>query len=79
MLTAADSIAGAFLAMYTLESACQIQIAAQSGGGELSHIPELFWPARHNNRRASQLGMGAGLIWPGLLRKLDRRDASYRD
>jgi len=24
-------------------------------------------------------GLGAGLVWPGLLRKLDRIDPSYRD
>jgi hypothetical protein len=24
-------------------------------------------------------GLGGALVWPGLLRKLDRRDASFRD
>jgi hypothetical protein len=24
-------------------------------------------------------GLGGTLVWPGLLRKLDRRDASFRD
>ncbi|MEM8548536.1 MAG: class II aldolase/adducin family protein [Pseudomonadota bacterium] len=79
LLTAADSIAGAFLVMYTLESACQIQIAAQSGGGELTHIPAPILAGAAQQQAGVTLGMGAGLIWPGLLRKLDRRDTSYRD
>jgi hypothetical protein len=28
---------------------------------------------------AATKGLGGGLAWPGLLRKLDRLDPSYRD
>ena len=38
LLTAAGSMADAFLAMYVFEAACTIQVRAQSGGGELIPI-----------------------------------------
>jgi ribulose-5-phosphate 4-epimerase/fuculose-1-phosphate aldolase len=38
LLTVGASIADAFLSMYIFESACQIQLAAQAGGGELRMI-----------------------------------------
>src|ERR1041385_3302831 len=79
LLTVGRTAAEAFLGMFLLERACQIQILAQSGGGELSPIPtEII------DRVASQMdvvtaGQGAALTWPGLLRRLDRIDSSYRD
>src|ERR1044072_8326872 len=39
LLTVGRTAAEAFLGMFLLESACKIQILAQSGGGELSPIP----------------------------------------
>jgi len=36
LLTVGATIADAFLAMYILETTCQIQIAAQAGGGPLT-------------------------------------------
>lgn len=40
LLTCGKTIADAFLSMYTFENTCQIQIAAQSGGGELTQEPQ---------------------------------------
>src|SRR5438105_11321856 len=40
LLTIGRTAAEAFLGMFLLERACEIQILAQSGGGELSMIPE---------------------------------------
>jgi ribulose-5-phosphate 4-epimerase/fuculose-1-phosphate aldolase len=79
LLTIGQSAAEAFLGMFLLERACKIQILAQAGGAELIEIP-----APVVNRVGSQLnavtaGQGAQLTWPGLLRKLDRLDPSYRD
>lgn len=79
LLTVGRTAAEAFLLMYVVESACRIQILAQSGGRPLVTIPE---PILHGIRaQAAQVthGLGADLVWPGLLRKLDRVDASYRN
>ncbi len=79
LLTCGRSVAEAVLAMYTLESACRIQILAQSGGGELIRIPAAIVDDAVNQSRQVTQGKGAGLAWPGLLRRLDRLDPSYKD
>lgn len=79
LLTCGRSVAEAVLAMYTLESACRIQILAQSGGGALTRIPQSIIADAVNQSRQVTKGKGAGLAWPGLLRRLDRLDPSYKD
>lgn len=59
-------------------SACRIQILAQSGGGELTRIPQAIIADAVNQSRQVTKGKGAGLAWPGLLRRLDRIDPSYK-
>jgi hypothetical protein len=72
------SIADAFLAMFTLERACEIQVVAQSGGGALIPIPKpILEGARAQSRQVTR-GLGGQLAWPALLRKLDRLDPGYR-
>lgn len=78
LLTVAATVPDAFLLMYLFESACAIQLRAQSGGGELIPIdPRIIGGAK---AQAAQVTKGAGgaLAWPGLLRKLDRLDGSFR-
>ena len=80
LLTVGDTIAEAFVAMYYLEASCAIQVRAQAGGGELIPVPkEIIERANDEvmkkDRRASRRG---DLVWPGLLRRLDRLDASYQ-
>ena len=79
LLTTAPTIADAFLLMYVLETACQIQIMAQSGGGELVQIPQPILDGVQAQAEQVTKGLGGALVWPGLLRKLDRRDSSFRD
>lgn len=79
LLTVGRTVAEAFLMMFLLERACEIQILAQSGGGELSPIPKEIIGRVASQMDAVTVGMGAALTWPGLLRKLDRGDSSYRD
>jgi len=79
LLTIGRTVAEAFLGMFLLERACEIQIMAQSGGGELSPIPKEIIGRVASQMDAVTVGMGAALTWPGLLRKLDRGDSSYRD
>jgi hypothetical protein len=65
--------------MYGLESACQIQIMAQSTGAELTPIPAPIVAGIQAQADEVTKGMGGALWWPALLRKLDRRDTSFRD
>jgi ribulose-5-phosphate 4-epimerase/fuculose-1-phosphate aldolase len=79
LLTVGRTPAEAFLSMYILESACRIQILAQSGGGDLLPIADPILQKVASQLSAVTVGQGAQLAWPGLLRKLDRLDPSYRD
>ena len=79
LLTVGKTAAEAFLSMYILERACRIQILAQSGGGELHYVPQPIIDLTAKQMNAVTAGQGAALTWPGLLRKLDRIDPSYRD
>jgi ribulose-5-phosphate 4-epimerase/fuculose-1-phosphate aldolase len=79
LLTVGESIPEAFLYMYALETACQTQIAAQSGGNELVHVPDAIVQGIRAQVDLVLKGSGAELAWPGLLRKLDRLDPSFRD
>jgi ribulose-5-phosphate 4-epimerase/fuculose-1-phosphate aldolase len=79
LLTCAQSVADAFLYMYILQKACEVQIHAQAGGGELIPIAQ---PIVDGIRAASKIVLrqsGGMIAWPGILRKLDRQDPSWRD
>ena len=82
LLTVGSSVASAFQAMYLFEAACAIQIRAQAGGtlasGDLGEVHIDIIKTAGEQARAVTRGGGAGLIWPGLLRRLDRIDSSYR-
>ena len=79
LLTTGATIADAFLMMYVLETACQTQILAQSGGARLLQVPEEIVAGIQAQAEEVTRGLGGQLMWPGLLRKLDRRDSSFRD
>ena len=77
LLTVGTSIPDAFLSMYTFENACQIQLAAQSGGAELEMIAPEILDGAAEALRVQTAGMGGAFAWPALLRKLNRADDSY--
>ena len=79
LLTVGASVADAFLMMYVLETACQIQLLAQSTSGELVEVPQPIVKGIKAQVEEVTKGLGGALVWPGLLRKLDRQDPSYRD
>ncbi len=79
LLTVGQSPAEAFLSMYILERACRIQILAQSSGTELISVAGPIIEGVAAQHSAVTVGLGAQLTWPGLLRKLDRIDRSYRE
>ena len=76
-----ETVGDAFVAMYDLEASCAVQVRAQSGGGELMPVSKEMIDTAHAQRMAAASSRGAGrgaLVWPGLLRRLDRIDSSYR-
>ena len=87
LLTVGRTAQQAFLRMYYLEKACEIQIAAQAGG-------ELVIPGRevceHTERQFNDADRnlsdqqlkdenGYDLAWTALLRLLDRLDPTYKN
>ena len=79
LLTVGETIADAFLFMYALETACQTQLLAQSSGAELTMVDPRIVAGITAQVEMVLKGMGGEIAWPGLLRRLDRQDTSYRD
>lgn len=79
LLTLGASPADAFLFMYLFEAACMIQVRAQAGGGELIPIAQPILEGIQKAAKMVTRGLGGALAWPGLLRKLDRMDTSFRE
>lgn len=80
-LTVGASVAEAFLRMYFLERACEAQILMLSAGRAGLNNPNQG-VAEKVEQQSTGPGMAMlarGLAWPALLRKLDRRDPSYRE
>jgi ribulose-5-phosphate 4-epimerase/fuculose-1-phosphate aldolase len=74
-LTLGKNCAIAFLRMYFLENACKTQILAQAVGSEdkLNEEPETMGKRVYQQGAAAFIpGLGDNLIWPGLMRKLQR-------
>jgi ribulose-5-phosphate 4-epimerase/fuculose-1-phosphate aldolase len=77
LLTVGASVADAFLSMYLFETVCTIQVRAQAGGGELVAVdPRIIAGARQQAAQVTR-GLGAMLTWPGLLRRLERRNPGH--
>ena len=79
LLSVGETVADAFVFMYVFEAACMIQVRAQAGGGELIPIdPRIIAGAQAQAKQVTR-GAGGSLAWPGLLRRLDRIDPSFRN
>jgi ribulose-5-phosphate 4-epimerase/fuculose-1-phosphate aldolase len=80
LLTVGAAPADAFVAMYFFEAACMIQVRAQAGGGKLNPIAAPILNGIKQQIAQVTKGMSpGGLVWPGLLRRLDRRNPGYAD
>src|SRR5271163_4091547 len=78
LITVGETVPHAFLFLYTFESACMIQVRAQAGGRDLIAIdPRIIATAQQQAETVTKAAGGA-LVWPALMRKLDRIDPSYR-
>jgi ribulose-5-phosphate 4-epimerase/fuculose-1-phosphate aldolase len=77
LLTVGRTIADAFLSMYTFENTCRIQIDAQAGGA-LTQVNPHIVKGMSEAMRVQTGGLGGAFVWPSLIRKADKLDASYR-
>jgi ribulose-5-phosphate 4-epimerase/fuculose-1-phosphate aldolase len=82
LLTVGKTMADAFLAMYLFESSCNIQIRAQAGAGALGSDliaidTGIIAGAMAQSQQVTK-GLGGSLVWPGLLRKLEKLDPAYK-
>ena len=78
LLTVGRTVADAFMSMYTFENTCRIQVDALAGGQELTMVDPRILQGMSEVTRTVTVGMGSGLAWPALLRKLDRMDSGYK-
>lgn len=79
LLTMGKNCADAFMRMYFLEAACMIQVRATSNGGEMHAVPGKVLETIDEQIEMVTRGQFGLLAWPGLLRRLDRRNPGYRD
>jgi ribulose-5-phosphate 4-epimerase/fuculose-1-phosphate aldolase len=78
LLTVGEDVPEAFLALYIFESTCAIQVRAQALGEKLVPVDPRIIAGAQAQAQAVTRGAGGSLAWPGLLRKLDRLDPSYK-
>jgi hypothetical protein len=64
--------------MYVFETTCQIQIAAQSGGSELTQVNPKIVEGVGQAMKVQTGGLGGAFVWPSLIRKLERIDPGYK-
>jgi ribulose-5-phosphate 4-epimerase/fuculose-1-phosphate aldolase len=77
LLTVGATVAEAWQAMYLFETACTAQVRAQAGGGELIRIGRPIIDAATQMSIEATKGLGSQLVWPGLLRRLQRQLPGY--
>jgi ribulose-5-phosphate 4-epimerase/fuculose-1-phosphate aldolase len=77
LLTVGGTVADAFMAMYLFESTCRIQVRAQGLQQELIAVEQKVLDGAANMAKIVTRG-GGTFAWPGLLRRLDRIDPSYK-
>ena len=80
-LTVGRSVASAFERMYHLERACTMQVRTRMLGPVAYPVDEAVVDKNTNllsNRDRAEL-RSTTLVWPPLLRKLDRIDPSYKN
>jgi ribulose-5-phosphate 4-epimerase/fuculose-1-phosphate aldolase len=78
LLACAETVADAFLFMYILQKACEVQVLAQAGGGELRRVPKAIVDGIRKASKVVLRQSGGMIAWPAILRKLDRLDPAWR-
>jgi len=87
LLTVGPTVAEAFLAMYIFEASCAVQVRAMAGAAGAADVmtkdlipidPRIIAGAMEQAKQATRSQGAGALAWPGLMRKLDRTDSSFR-
>ncbi|MCS5591174.1 MAG: class II aldolase/adducin family protein [Gammaproteobacteria bacterium] len=74
-LTAGATAGECFMKMYYLVRMCEVALSAQASNLALDSGPEHLWPIASKQYEAFSPGV---YEWPGLLRRCDRLDPSYK-
>jgi len=72
------TVAEAFTSMYFLETACTIQVRALGMGRPLHQVGGEVINKVAQFRPMAMAGVSNDLVWPAMLRKLDRLDPTWR-
>ena len=78
LLTVGRTVADAFLSMYTFENTCRIQVDALAGGTALIEVDPQIMEGMPQVMKQVAAHQGSMLVWPALLRKLERLDPGYK-
>ena len=76
-LTIGPNCAIAFARMYFLERACRAQVLAQAGGELMECDDALYGLVLQQGSSGFKQGLGDALLWPALMRKLNRALPGY--
>jgi ribulose-5-phosphate 4-epimerase/fuculose-1-phosphate aldolase len=78
-LTLGRTVAEAFTSMYFLETACTIQVRALGMGRPIHPVRDEAISKVAQFRPMAGASVSNDLVWPAMLRKLDRLDPTWRD
>ena len=77
-LTVGPTVGDAFMRFYDLQRACEIQLALQSSGADVTPVPQAIIDNIYNQANVVHSGSTGGqLAWPAMLRKAYRLDPSF--
>jgi ribulose-5-phosphate 4-epimerase/fuculose-1-phosphate aldolase len=77
-LACGPNAGGVWQKVYRLETACKIQIKAQSTRATISPIPQNILDQRRAGSTTESLRRRGEFVWPAMIRKLNRIDPGYR-
>ncbi|MEE9210140.1 MAG: class II aldolase/adducin family protein [Kiloniellales bacterium] len=77
LLTAGRSVSEAFYLMFRLEKCCQAQVDAMAGGTKL-HVISPDVSESTSKMMADRGTRMSDIAWPGLIRRLEKLDPSYK-
>jgi ribulose-5-phosphate 4-epimerase/fuculose-1-phosphate aldolase len=77
LLTVGRTVGDAFLHMYTFESACQIQVGALAGGGEVIEVGDAVMDTVKHALSVQRSALSTAEVYAAMKRKLDRRNPGY--
>jgi ribulose-5-phosphate 4-epimerase/fuculose-1-phosphate aldolase len=79
LLACGETLPQAFAHLWTIQRACEIQVAAMGMGDELIEIPEPLLEQATKKSLQFDPKYGAGVdVFNALIRQIDRKDQSYK-